>query len=103
MTFFLQIASGRTIGGRTGRRCQQRVAGFEKVWHLQKIKTASKFVYTVQYNEVQNHKWVLTLVSETEELFQPGQHRLIEQQSSASAEASMFSQIKNKISWLKFS
>lgn len=64
-----------------------------------KNKDCIELVYTAQYNETQNDKWVLSSVSETEELFQPGQHRLIAQQSSATADTSTIFQIKNTISW----
>lgn len=62
-----------------------------------KNKDCIELVYTAQYNKAQNDKWLLSTVSETAELLQPGQHRLITQQSCA--DTSTFSQIKSKISW----
>lgn len=64
-----------------------------------KSKDCIELVYTAQYNKTENDKWLLSAVSEAEELLQPEQHRLIAQQNSACADASTFSQIKSKISW----
>lgn len=38
-----------------------------------KNKDCIDLVYTAQYNEAQNDKWLLSAVSEGEELLQPGQ------------------------------